>query len=304
MLPLSIVLITARREPMLREFIDSLLAQAVAPQDVEIIVVDFYAKERKEEWPAWVRVVEPMPSVWYGPHRLTKQHWWGVASFRNTGLCLATKEWIAVADDRSVLGPQWLEAVRDAMEGNYVVAGSYEKTHNMIVEHGVIKSYDQPQSNGNFTGKDPRETGNKQPRKAPGQWVLGATSALPLEWALNVGGWPSETNGLGLEDCIFGQFLERSGYPIMYDERMKLWEDRTPGKCDVETIRSDRGKSPNDRSHALLKRAAGRTKSTHDGAFDLLEVRAMIRMGLPFPIPTEPKVDFWDGTPLSELKPQ
>lgn len=300
---LSLIYITARKEPLLEWFIDSLLAQTVTPQDVELIVVDFYAKERVEQWPAWVRVVEPKPSVWYGPHRLTKQQWWGVASFRNTGLCLAQSEWVAVADDRSVLGPQWLEAVSDAMKGEYVVAGSYEKTHNMVVENGIIKSYDEPRDGtGRFTGKDPRESRQLYPRKAPGQWVLGATSALPLEWALNVGGADESSNGLGLEDCIFGEMLERNKYPIKYDERMKLWEDRTPGRCDVETIRSDFGVSPRDKSHALLDRTKGKLAATHD--FDIREVRRIVQETGEFPIPTTPTHDWWKNVPLSELKPQ
>lgn len=299
---LSLIYITARKEPLLDWFIDSLLAQTVTPQDVELIVVDFYAKERTEQWPAWVRVVEPMPSVWYGPHRLTKQQWWGVASFRCTGLCLATSEWVAVADDRSVLGPQWMEAVRDAMRGNYVVAGSYEKTHNMVVENGVIKSYDEPRdaATGNPTGKDPRELrgSDKRPRKAPGQWVLGATSALPLEWALEVNGWSSITNGVGLEDCIFGEMLERHKRPIMYDERMKLWEDRTPGKCEVEIVRKDKGQAPRDKSHKLLDIHKGLMASPGP---NLREIRAQLERGEGWPIPTEPTHDFFDNEPLSTM---
>lgn len=295
---LSLIYITARKEPLLEWFIDSLLAQTVTPQDVELIVVDFYAKERMEQWPEWVRVVDPKPSVWYGPHRLTKQHWWGVASFRNTGLCLATSEWVAVADDRSVLGPQWLEAVSDAMRGNYVVAGSYEKTHGMVVESGLIKSFERPWSSGNFTGKDPRETGNLAPRKASGSWVLGATSALPLEWALEVNGWSSVTNGVGLEDCIFGEMLERRRRPIMYDERMKLWEDRTPGKCDVEIVRKDKGPAPRDKSHRLLDIHKGLLAAPGP---NLREIRAQLERGEGWPIPTEPTHDFFDNEPLATM---
>lgn len=295
---LTICYITARWDNKLEWFIDSLFHQTVPPEDVTLFVVDLHARERSSV-PPWVHIVEPKPSVWYGPHRLTKREWWGVASFRNTGLCLAQSEWFAVVDDRSVLGPQWMEAVRDAMSGNYVVAGTYEKTHNLIVEGGKIKSYDEPMSNGNPTGKDPRATGRLEPRKAPGQHVLGCTSAMPLEWALNVNGWDESCDSLGLEDCIFGQMLERNNIPIMYDERMKLWEDRTPGQCDVSTVRMDKGKSPFDKSHGLLKRTAGKLQATHEA--DLRDIRRKLQAGQPWPIPTEPKRDWWDGQLLSEF---
>lgn len=298
---LTIIFITARREPMFQEFVDSIAQQTVTCEDLRVICVDLYAEERDKSWlPGGVTIVPPKPSVWYGPHRLTKQQWWGVASFRNAGLCLAQTEWVSVADDRSVLGPQWLESVADAMNGEYAVAGSYEKTHNMVVEFGRIKSYEEPRGgNGNFTGKDPREQRILSPRIAPGQWFLGCTSALPLEWALNVNGWDETCDSLGLEDCIFGQMLERNGYPIMYDERMKLWEDRTSGKCSVETVRTDKGKSPHDRSHMLLDITKGKKRATHD--VDLRDIRARLARGEPWPIPTTPTHDYYDGQPLSEM---
>jgi hypothetical protein len=127
------------------------------------------------------------PNVWSGPHRITDKDWWIVATQRNTGLCLSKSEWFAVADDRSVLGPQWLQAVREAMEGGYAVAGAYEKVHNMVVENGVVMSCVEPiDANGNATGKDPRRRGNDTPRQINGDAFLGCTSALPLEWALRV----------------------------------------------------------------------------------------------------------------------
>ena len=301
---LTICLITARKEPKLEWFCESLLRQTMPPDDVTAIVVDFYAKERNRvHLPAWLNIVEPKPSVWYGPHRLTKRDWWGVSSFRNTGLCLAQSEWFAVVDDRSLLGPQWLEAVNDAMIGGYAVAGTYEKTHDMNVENGILKSYTEPVDDfGNKTGKDPRASGKLQPKKVPGNWMLGCTSALPVEWALEVNGWPEDANGVGLEDCIFGEFLAKRGKPIKYDERMKLWEDRTPGQCEMDVVRSDYGISPRDKSHALVARNKNRNCSQHP--FDIRSVRNLVQSGQPFPIETEPTHDWWENVPLKELEPK
>lgn len=297
---LTLGIITARWDCKIDWMIDSLLPQVREDDEIEVILVDHFHGERTFDYGPWFSHVPVMPNVWQGNHRLTKQHWWAVSAGRCTALCLAKSDWIAVADDRCVFGPQWLDAVRDAQRGNYAVAGAYEKFHNMVVEGGQIKSLDQPQSEGRFTGKDPRETGNMKPRKAPGQWFLGCTSALPLEWALNVNGWDLTCDSLGLEDCIFGQMLELNKYPIMYDERMKLWEDRTPGQCDVATIRTDKGVSPRDRSHRLLEITKGKLRATHD--IDLRDIRARLERGEPWPIPTTPTHDYYDGQPLSEME--
>lgn len=247
--------------------------------------------------------VPPKPSVWYGPHRLTKQHWWGVASFRNTGLCLAKSEWFAVADDRSILGPHYLEAVREAMENNYAVAGAYEKVHDLVVENGLAMSCIEPTDpNGRPTGKDPRRRGSTVARRIPGNQFLGCTSALPLEWALNVNGWDQLGDSIGLEDILFGDMLERNSYPLVYDERMLLLEDRTPGKCDVELVRTDKGVSPNDRSHKVLHLARGRKMSVIN--FDIRAERERLARGEPWSIPTTPTHDFWDHQPLGEMTVQ
>lgn len=296
---LTFCYITARKEPHLQWFIDSLVNQMKPGDPIEVIVVDFYGR-KDQIYADWIKVVEPKPSVWYGPHRLTKQHWWGVASFRNTGLCLAKSEWFAVADDRSILGSHYLEAVREAMENNYAVAGAYEKVHDLVVENGLAMSCVEPTDpNGRPTGKDPRRRGSTIPRRISGNQFLGCTSALPLEWALNVNGWDCTCDSLGLEDCLFGAMLENNGYPLIYDERMLLLEDRTPGKCDIELVRTDKGKSPNDRSHMLLHKLQRKLRATHPE--DLRETRAAIALGQPWPVPTSPTKDYYDGQPLSEM---
>jgi hypothetical protein len=67
----------------------------------------------------------------------------------------------------------------------------------------------------------------------------------------------------------------------------------------VATVRSDYGKSPKDKSHGFLTRTKKKLRATHD--FDLNEVRAIVQRGEPFPIPTTPTHDWWDGRHLKEL---
>lgn len=300
---ITIGIITARRDCKLEWTIDSLMNQVRPDDEINVILVDHYHGERSFEYGPWFSHVPVKPNVWSGKHKLTRQEWWSVASGRNTILCLAKTEWVAVADDRSVLGPQWLDAIRGAQAGNYVVAGTYEKLHNVEVEFGVIKSAVEPVNDkGHFVGKDHRATGEMKPRRCPGIHLFGCTSAYPLEWALDIGGYDEDSNGLGLEDCAFGEMMERANRPIFFDERMKLWEDRTPGKIEVATVRSDYGKSPNDKSHAYLKRYRAKMKATHD--FDIREHRRIVQETGSFPIPTTPTHDWYLGIPLSEMVPQ
>lgn len=292
---LTICYITARKEPHLPWFFYSLLRQTEPDDDVRVIVVDFFAETRKEQFVApGLRIVPCKPNVWQGAHRLTSADYWAVSAYRNTGACLCETEWLAVCDDRCVLAPTYLQAIRDAMEGEYAVAGAYEKRYNMTVERGEIISQ------GMLDGRDPRATGNLAPRPIRGGGLYGCTSAMPLEWILEINGWDESCDSLGLEDSVFGEMLQENGRPIYYDERMMIVEDRTPGESDSATKRTDKGISPRDKSHGILDRTRGKRRATHD--VDLRAIRDGLKRGEPFPIPTGPTHDWWDGQPLSEFK--
>jgi len=188
------------------------------------------------------------------------------------------------------------------MAGNYVVAGSYEKRHGMTVENGVIKH------GGTITGKDVREEycekfynphGMKPPYKADRAWAFGCALALPLEWCLAVNGWPEECDGLGGEDTMFGLMLSNNGFPMRYDTRMRMVEDRTPGETGPVYRREDFGVSPLDYSHKVLAAFQTRRASTH--GFDIRALRKDILSGKQWPKPWGPTKHSWDNRPLSEL---
>jgi hypothetical protein len=289
---LTICYVTARKEPNIEWFLQSLEHQVKPGDPVNVIVVDFHGDmgDRSKKFP--VKYVLPKPNVWQGEHRLTQKEWWATSAYRNTGLCCANSEWIAWIDDRSVLMPTWLQAVRDAMAGNYAVCGAYEKRTGMTVENGFIRH------GGIVIGEDPRRT-YRRLSDVPGSYWFGCTNALPVEWALRVNGYDESCDSLGLEDCIFGQMLQLNGHPIKYDPRMKIVEDRSSEFYEAAVGRTDKGTSPNDKSHALLQRVAGKKQATHH--WNLREVRDQVLRGEPFPIPTEPTTDWWDGKPLSEF---
>lgn len=298
---LTICYITCRPEPRFDWFMDSLAAQWPDERIVQVIIIDSLKSSRGCDLSAGNIIhAKPKPTVWQGKNRLTQSDWWAASNARNTGICLCRTEWIAFVDDRSVLVPGWMESIRRAMEGNYAVAGAYEKVHNLVVENGMIKSYTEPANDGNPTGRDSRDSGQRDPERCHGNWWFGCTNALPLEWALQVNGYDETCDSLGMEDVIFGAMLENSGLPIRYDPRMKIVEDRTPGSIEYVAKRTDKGKSPNDKSHALLHKLQGLSRAAHN--WDLREVRDKVLSGEPFPVPRGPTHDWWDNQPLSEFE--
>ena len=296
---ITICYITSRQEPKVNWLIDSLAQQVFSGDHVEFIVVDGFSGTRTDV--INVNSIKPKPTVWQGEHRLTRQDHWAASNSRNTGICLCRTPWIAFLDDRSVLLPTWLQAVRHAMDDNYAVFGTYEKVSNLVVERGLVKSFDPFPNN---SGKDSRSTyvaANKSPIPfdCGGEWAFGCTLALPLEWVLSVGGYDETCDGLSMEDVVLGLHLQNNHFPLKFDPRMSILEDRTPGQLGQPMKREDKGISPNDKSHALLAMLKDRKTAMH--GFDIREVRRKVLAGEPWPKPWAPTVDFFDGQPVSEM---
>lgn len=314
---LTLAYITSRNEPRFDWFFDSLrneLRSTEAKNSVDVIVVD--GNEARTDalvnrghfsYPDTVtdfRVghVRPKPTIWQGKYRVTKDDWWAAANARNTALMLCRTEWIMFFDDRCVVLPGWWRWVRDAMKNNYALCGAYEKRTNMTVENGVIRNA------GIITGQDSREDyvrkyNMMQPMGCPGDWMWGCCFALPLEWALAVGGQPEITHGLGMDDTLFGLLIQNNGYTVKYNANVKIIEDRTPEFCVPTMKRTDKGVSPQDKSHAVLDMflpAKGNAKHAKNG-YDIRAVRQSVLAGNPFPSPNEPLADFWDGQPIKEF---
>ncbi len=295
----TIVYVSCRDQPEFGWFYDSLELQV-----------------RGGDWPALLVVspnvaliagpthATPKPTVWSGPHRVTDHDCWSAANSRNTGIALCRTDFISFIDDRCVLMPGYLDAIRAMMKAKdpYVLCGSYEKRTAMTVERGIIKN------GGIVTGQDHRAAycqkhfPNQQPPfKAPGEWTYGCSVTLPLEWALEVNGWEELCDGMGYEDVFFGMMLANCGHPLYFEPRMKMIEDRTPELSRPTMQRKDKGVSPNDKSHKMVEMLRERKSCLH--GFDLRQLREETLAGAPWPAPWGPTTDFFDGKSIAEMTP-
>ena len=298
---LTVCYVTSRPEPEFDWFLNSLASQINDWEQVEIIVVDSCATGpsyyQTQKIKRLIRT-PPKPCIWQGPHRITTQDWWAKCNALNTALCLVKTDWVAFVDDRSVLAPTWLQSIREAMAGNYAVCGTYEKRVGMVVENGVIKA------GGTIVARDNRYTGQTGPITANGGWWYGCTNALPLEWMLQMNGFPEKCDSVSFEDIITGMIIHNNGHPIKFDPSMKIIEDRTPEKVGPPCKRSSKERHPHDtedKTHQILRWA--RSAKVSDNPFNMRELRDSILAGGAFPIPDQNAnwLDWFDGQSLMEM---
>ena len=238
-------------------------------------------------------VVPPKPSVWQGPTRLTRDQWWAKSNAMNTAVILCQTKYIAFVDDRCVLAPTWLNAVKRAMANQYAVCGTYEKRSGMKVENGVIVEQ------GELLGVD-----NRGDQFRAVDSFHGGSCALPLEWCLEVNGWPEDIcDGIGNEDDVMGGVLREAGHPTFFDPEMKIIEDRTPTELDGALKRAD--KNPHlgrqAKSHAVIRIMRGKTSSQNSYCIRNMRDRILLNHE-EFPPPSAAPFDWYDNQPLSEME--
>lgn len=302
---LTIVYNSCRLNPRFQWFLFSLKRELVDECDgIKLVVVDFHADIRCQpdircqlngmRW-VWIK---PKPTVWQGQYRLMRDNWFAASNSRNTGLCYAPDGWIAYVDDLSVLMPGWLNAVREAMAGNYIVCGAYKKVKKLHVENGEVKSCEE------FPGGiDTRWTyAQSDPWPCQGQWLFGCSFAAPVEALLAVNGADENCDSLGSEDYILGIRLANAGYQFKYDRRMLTLESEEAHFEEPPFRRTDKGVSPADKSHAILKMALeSKWAPNYFGEGGIRALRERVLRGEPFPIQQIPDKDWFDGQPISEM---
>lgn len=217
---ISIILCTARRQPRFQEMADSIalniefLRKANIQEEVEWVVVDkvLWDNDRKEELKSIVNGrfkfvhVPPKPTVWQGPHRLTKKDYWAKSNALNTGIIYANGESLCFTDDCQLLSENWLFThfsahklgLASCSAYKYVYAGTSKVVDGRLVE-GKIQ---QP--------GDHRLTSMEVPGPVPGGWCYGGNWGAPLQALLKINGVDELLDGAGgLEDCLTGVRISR-----------------------------------------------------------------------------------------------
>lgn len=298
---LTVAFITSREKPEVGWFLDSLRNTGLTPKQIIIvslhdsvagqIITTPLIQSQPGDPDALIKFTVPKPTIWQGKHRITKDDWWAASNARNTAIALCKTEFIACFDDRCVVMPGYAEAVRDAIKGNYVMCGSYQKRINMKAENGFIVD------GGTITGEDHRFMQHPMGLSpAPGEWVFGCNFALPIEYALAVNGFAEDyCDGMSFEDCIFGMQLHNNGFAIRYDPRARIIEDRTPSELGKPMLRTSKERFPNDtqdKCHKALAKLRG--LKTSQNSYDLRTLRDSMLAGGTFPPSTAARKDWFD----------
>jgi hypothetical protein len=294
---LSLCFVTARRDPQIEAMLESLAPQVRHDDEIELVIVDFYARNRAlpllTMHPAirgGIVLTPPKPCIWQGPHRVTAHDFWAMSNARNTALCYARHGYVAFLDDRVVLSPAWLEVVRrHEWLRRSAICGPYDKIeidHPTGAERRSIDHRKQHAPGGRFN--------------CGGSWYFGGNFALPLAWALEVNGFEEGCDSVGGEDYIFGTMLANAGHPIEFCAEMSAVQDRR--SIDHPFPRVDKGRSPLDKSHAMMDRW-GRKKHT-EFTPDLRALRELALAGKPLPPPGNGcHRDWYDDAPIAEIVP-
>lgn len=299
---LTIIFQTCRKDSKFEWFIESLSNQVIETDRINVVAVDFYADKVSQMRLGNIPILKtpPKPCVWQGRFRLCKDNYFAPSNSRNGGICYARDGWAAFCDDLAVLMPGWLQFVRQAMTQSYrIYLGAYKKVKNLKVENGIAVSFDEFPS-----GVDSRWSFGSDAGPVPctGDYLYGCSFLAPVEALLAVNGFDENCDSCGGEDYCLGIRLFNRGYQFSYARQMLTLESEELHHVEKPFIRLDKGKSPNDRSHALLKMA--RESDYAPNFFPEGGIRALrqrILAGEDFPICQSPQHDFFDGQPISEM---
>jgi hypothetical protein len=108
---------------------------------------------------------------------------------------------------------------------------------------------------------------------------------------------------MGFEDCILGIRLANKGYSFQYDRRMLTYESEEMHHLDKVMRRMDKGISPDDKSHAILKLAQGTDRAENKwlGPDGIAGLRRIFQETGEIPKPDGPTHDWYDGQPICEM---
>ena len=263
--------------------------------------------------------IPPKPSAWQGPFRWTDKDWFAASNARNTAIIVAERPYLVCCDDLSCLSPMWIDQVRHAATG-YIVCGAYKKLLEMNVVHGRLESFKE-----NPAGVDTRWDRGSDTGIVPwsGAGLFGCSFGAPVELLTAVDGFDYYCDGQGAEDYDLGIRLERAAGTgrTFYNRNMLTWESEE-AHTEEPTLPRDSKMVPFDRlpdslkgeypnglmsDHVMLQsvmRETGRTLPLGRATpHSLAGLRDQWQREKLTPIPTEPAMDWRDGTPLTPPAP-
>jgi hypothetical protein len=330
---LTICYLTNRRNPRFHWFAASFSRQwekAGRPQ-VKLVVVDFYAGMRGIDYSRQLPDITciqtpPHPNPWQGSHRLTTRDYFAASVARNTGLLHADDGYIVYVDDLSVLLPGWLDSVLHAATNGYVACGAYAKVPRLEVEEGYLRSFASHTildpsvasvatlaQNLHPVGFDNRWKHTPQdsfePHPCDGNWLYGASCAIPVEALLTIGGWDHRLDAQGGEDYTCGLMLQRHGYLLRYCKQMMTLESEEAHAEDPPFLRVIKGapNGPDERKNAswvhlnMILNDPRPTVPDIYGEGGIREWRKRVLAGGPLPVIQNPQHHWPDGQPLREM---
>lgn len=230
---ISIAYVTARREPMFRWFVESLILQYPDGKVTdEIIFVDAwieYSTTRRAELAAIVAGrfdyvhTPPKPSIWRGKHRKTKRNFYDSSGSKNTAFVVMSTEHCVMMDDLSYLLHGWLEHHRQAAINGWIFSGQFCKGANLVFDGSRLKSWDVYHPDCRIQ----HQADTTKPMQSFGGWVFGSNTGAPLQAIIDTGGKDEFLARAGGEDCDWGIRLENAGWKdrIFYDSRCAYVED-------------------------------------------------------------------------------
>ncbi len=272
------------------------------PDGTEFLFVDlqleYMGNSRRLELDAAVagrfpyKHIAPKPSSWQGSHRKTQRDYFAAAGARNTAFIHATTTHIACVDDLSIVVPCWLDQVKHAIDGDYIMCGAYRKVDNMVVDSGLMVSYGKAYHDSRW-----RIGSDSGVRECGGGLLYGCNFALPLEAAVRVNGFDEMCDAGGGEDYDFGIRLSRAGYPMYYNRNaLSIEANDLHNQPPVMVRRKKVCGNGEDSDWWMLNRL-----NADVGRFTTLAQWTNIEDMKCGVTPTLPHTDWPDGQPLCEM---
>jgi len=322
---ITICYITARRQPMFKWFVETLLSQyqnnIVIDQIIFIDSFVDYQQDRKEKLNQIVNNrfqylhIAPKPSIWRGKNRKTKTNFFDASAARNTGLILSENEHVVFVDDLSALTEGWINHHRKAAENKIILCGAYDKVYNIVIKNNKIESYGRKDCDTRAIHQPSEES-----IKAGGGWVFGQNVSFPFEYLEKINGYDEFFARRGCEDCNLGIRLELAGYKdlIYYNKNCLIIEDefmhstgenevdeyypKRIWKSDIEKnnkVNALMGKLMNDLEYKSLY--IDKNFKTIDANFNLIEERLLYSQDGSFKSVADINYIDFDGESIEEI---